>query len=132
MKALLFAMLVGLGLSLTGFSPAREAAEMDSVLAALKSGNATMLSRYFDNRIDITLPERSDNYSRSQAEMILKNFFNNTGGVTNFELRHKGENSGANYLIGMLLTNNGRYRTTLFMKQKGEKHLLQEVRFQQE
>ena len=118
-------------MTFSGFTT-KTAAEMDSVLVALKSGNVSLLSRYFDNRIDITLPERSDNYSRSQAEMILKNFFNNNGGVTNFELRHKGENSGANYLIGMLLTNNGRYRTTLFMKQKGEKQLLQEVRFQQE
>ncbi len=131
MKAFLFAILVGLGMTFSGFTT-KTAAEMDSVLVALKSGNVSLLSRYFDNRIDITLPERSDNYSRSQAEMILKNFFNNNGGVTNFELRHKGENSGANYLIGMLLTNNGRYRTTLFMKQKGEKQLLQEVRFQQE
>lgn len=131
MKAFLFTILVGLGIMFSGFTT-KTAAEMDSVLVALKSGNASLLSRYFDNRIDITLPERSDNYSRSQAEMILKNFFNNNGGVTNFELRHKSENSGANYLIGMLLTNNGRYRTTLFMKQKGEKQLLQEVRFQQE
>ncbi|MFT4024403.1 MAG: DUF4783 domain-containing protein [Flavihumibacter sp.] len=89
MKALLFAILVGLGMLISGFTT-RPAADTDPVLAALKSGNVGLLSRYFDNRIDIALPERSDNYSRSQAEMILKNFFSNNGGVTNFELRHKG------------------------------------------
>ena len=105
---------------------------MDSVLAALKSGNATMLSRYFDNRIDITLPERSDNYSRSQAVMVIKDFFSSTGGVKTFELKHHGENNGSNFLIGVLQTNNGRFRTTLFLKQKGEKAYLQEMRFMEE
>ncbi|GAO45113.1 DUF4783 domain-containing protein [Flavihumibacter petaseus] len=131
MKALITIILLSVGVMLTGFAN-KEAAEMDSVVVALKSGNANQLSRYFDNRIDIALPEKSDNYSRSQAEMILKDFFSNNGGVKNFELKHRGENNGANFVIGLLMTNNGRYRTTLFMKQKGEKQLLQEMRFQQE
>lgn len=129
MKSFFTCILLAVGILLVGFT---NKAEMDSVVVALKSGNANMLSRYFDSRVDITLPERSDNYSRSQAEMILKDFFNNNGGVKNFELKHRGENNGANYVIGLLMTNNGRYRTTLFMKQKGDKQLLQEMRFQQE
>lgn len=131
MKALFTLILLSLGMAMSGFS-GKNAAEMDSVVVALKSGNANLLSRYFDSRVDIALPERSDNYSRSQAEMILKDFFSNNGGVKNFELKHKGENNGANFVIGLLMTKNGRYRTTLFMKQKGEKQLLQEMRFQQE
>jgi hypothetical protein len=129
MKSFFTCILLAVGILLAGFT---NRAEMDSVVVALKSGNANLLSRFFDSRVDITLPERSDNYSRSQAEMILKDFFNNNGGVKNFELKHRGENNGANYVIGLLMTNNGRYRTTLFMKQKGDKQLLQEMRFQQE
>lgn len=110
----------------------RYGAEMDSVLQALKSGNAQQLSQYFDSRVDITLPEKTDNYSRSQAVMIIKDFFNSNGGVKSFELKHRGDNNGSNYLIGVLMTHHGRYRTTLFMKQKGDKAYLQEMRFQQE
>ena len=131
MKAIFTSILFCMGVIFSGFTTINNA-EMDSVVVALKSGNANLLSRYFDARIDITLPEKSDNYSRSQAEMILKDFFSNNGGVKAFELKHRVENNGANFMIGLLLTNNGRYRTTLFMKQKGEKQLLQEVRFQQE
>ena len=131
MKAFFTIILLSLGLTFSGFTTTNNA-EMDSVVVALKNGNANLLSRFFDSRVDITLPEKSDNYSRSQAEMILKDFFNNNGGVKTFELKHRGENNGANYVIGLLSTNNGRYRTTLFMKQKGEKQLLQEMRFQQE
>ncbi|GAB2679939.1 hypothetical protein GCM10027036_37660 [Flavihumibacter cheonanensis] len=107
-------------------------AELDSVLGALKTGDATQLSRYFDSRVDITLPEKSDNYSRSQAVMVIKDFFISTGGVKTFELKHHGENNGSNFLIGVLQTNNGSYRTTLFLKQKGEKAYLQEMRFMEE
>ncbi|ULQ56325.1 DUF4783 domain-containing protein [Flavihumibacter rivuli] len=106
--------------------------EIDTVVVALKSGNVSLLSRYFDSRVEIALPEKTDSYSRSQAEMVVKDFFSSNGGVKNFELKHRGENNGANYVIGVLSTSNGRYRTTLFMKVKGDKQFLQEMRFQQE
>jgi hypothetical protein len=103
--------------------------EMEDILVALKSGNASELSRYFDNRVDITLPDKSDNYSRTQAEMILRDFFSNNN-VRNFEIKYKGENNGSRYCIGTLQTKNGNYRTKLFMKQKGDKQVLQEIAFQ--
>ena len=129
MKAFFTIILFSASIFLTGFI---NRAETDSVVVALKSGNANLLSRFFDSRVEISLPEKSDNYSRIQAEMILKDFFSTNGGVKSFDLKHRGENNGSNYIIGVLLTNNGRYRTTIFLKQKGDKHFLQEMRFQEE
>lgn len=59
-------------LLLSSFSPAYS---IDDVLKALRSGNATQLAKYFDTRVDISLPNKSDNFSRNQAEMILRDFF---------------------------------------------------------
>lgn len=129
MKAFFTIILFSASILVSGFV---NRAETDTVVVALKSGNANLLSRYFDSRVDISLPEKSDNYSRIQAEMILKDFFSTNGGVKSFDLKHRGENNGSNYIIGILMTNNGRYRTTLFLKQKGDKHFLQEMRFQEE
>lgn len=103
--------------------------EMDNVLVALKSGNASQLSKYFDNRVDISLPDNADNYSRTQAEMIMREFFHKNS-VRSFDLRYKSGNAETNYCIGTLQTNGGNYRTTLFMKQKGDKQYLQDLRFQ--
>lgn len=103
--------------------------ELDGVVDALKSGNAAQLSRYFDSRVDITLPEKSDNYSRTQAEMILRNFFGNCG-VRSFEIKYKGDSNGVHYFIGILKTRSGDYRTKLFMKNKEGKELVQEIAFQ--
>ena len=103
--------------------------EMDDVVIALKSGNASQLSKYFDLRVDIGLPDKSDNYSRTQAEMVIKDFFGSNG-VRNFELKYKSDKGGTNYCVGTLQTRNGNYRTTLFMRQKGDKQYLQDISFQ--
>jgi Domain of unknown function (DUF4783) len=47
-----------------------------------------------------------------------------------FQVKHKGENSGSQYCIGTLATKNGSFRTTVFMKQKNDKQVLQEIRFE--
>ncbi|MEO7523594.1 MAG: DUF4783 domain-containing protein [Ferruginibacter sp.] len=102
---------------------------IDEIVAALKAGNATQIAKYFDNTVEIALPDKSNSYSKSQGEMILKDFFSNSP-VKSFEILHKGENSGSQYFIGTLVTSNGTYRTTVFMKQKGDKQTVQEIRFE--
>jgi hypothetical protein len=102
---------------------------VDEVESAIKNGNASQLSKYFDNTIEITLTDKSNTYSKSQAELVLKDFFNNNV-VRGFEIVHKGNNAGAQFIIGTLETKNGEYRTTIYMKQKGDKQLLQELRFE--
>ncbi len=99
------------------------------VVKAIKSGDATALSQFFDNTVEITLPEKSNSYSKGQAELVLHDFFASNG-VKDFEVLHKSDNSGSQFFIGNLQTNNGIFRTTIFMKQKGDKDLIQELRFE--
>ncbi|MEO8769282.1 MAG: DUF4783 domain-containing protein [Ferruginibacter sp.] len=102
---------------------------IDEIITALKAGNAAQIAKYFDNTVEITLPDKSNSYSKSQGEMILKDFFSNSP-VKSFDILHKGENSGSQYCIGTLVTASGSYRTTVFMKQKGDKQTVQEIRFE--
>jgi len=102
---------------------------LDDVIGALKNGNAQELSKYIDDKIEISLPDKSDSYSRSQAVMVLKDFFTNNG-VTGFEVQFKGENGGSQFCVGKLQTKGGSYRTTVFMKTKEGKQLVKEIRFQ--
>src|SRR5687767_11704013 len=51
----------------------------DEVVSAIKVGDAQKMSKYFDSMVDITLKDRSHSYSRSQAEMILRDFFTHSG-----------------------------------------------------
>ena len=111
---------------LTAFKPI---VGLDDVISALRSGNATELSKYVDDNIEITLPDKTDSYSRAQALMILQDFFSNNG-VRNFEVKHKGDNGGNQFCIGTLQTKAGNYRTTIFMKSKNGKQLVKEIKFQ--
>jgi hypothetical protein len=102
---------------------------LDDVIGALRSGNAQELSKYVDDNIEISLPDKTDNYSRAQAVMVLQDFFNNNG-VKGFEILHKGENGGSQFCVGKLQTRSGSYRTTVFMKTKDGRQLVKEIRFQ--
>jgi len=113
-------------IALLSFKPAFS---IDEVAVAMRSGNVAELSKYLDNRVDITLPDKTDTYSKTQAEMIIRDFFT-TNAVQTFEVKHKGENGGSEFCIGTLKTKNGDFRTVLFMRLKGDKQFLQEIRFQ--
>lgn len=102
---------------------------IDEVITAMKGGNASDVARYFDNTVEINLPGKSNGYSKSQAELVLKDFFSSNG-VKSFDVIHKGENSGSQFCIGTLTTKNGNYRTTIFMKQRGDKQVLQTITFE--
>ena len=104
-------------------------AGIDEVVAAIKAGNSMMVAKHFDNVVDISMPYKSNSYSKSQAEMIIKDFFTSNP-VKSFEIIHKGENNGSQFCIGTLQTKNGAFRTTIFMKKKGDIQVLQELRFE--
>ena len=71
---------------------------LDDVISALRAGNATELSKYVDDNIEITLPDKTDSYSRAQALMILQDFFANNI-VRNFEVKHKGDNGVTSFVL---------------------------------
>jgi hypothetical protein len=103
--------------------------DIDEVIGALRSGNSSDLSKYFDDNVELTLPDKSDSYSKAQAQIIVKDFFGNNG-VKGFDLKHKGDSPTGHFCIGTLQTNSGNFRTNVFMKVKNGKEVIKEIRFQ--
>lgn len=104
--------------------------QKDDIVAALKTGNVEKMSKYFDNTIDVSVPGKSNSFSKGQAELVIKDFFN-LNKVRAFELQHSGSNPSSNFIIGTLTTAGGTYRTTVYMRTKGDKQLIQGVEFEQ-
>ena len=127
MKTIFTSLLLASVIALSSFAQRNN--NIDAVIGALRSGNATELSNYFDENVELTLPDQSDSYSKAQAVLILKDFFNNNG-VKSFDVKHKGDNGGGQFCIGTLQTKSGNFRTTVFMKVKNNKDLVKEIRFQ--
>ena|SRR5688572_29350930 len=126
MKTLFSSLLVASVITLTSFA---QTSNIDAVIGALRSGNASELSNYFGDNIELTLPDQSDSYSKAQAVLILKDFCNNNG-IKNFDVKHKGDQSGGQFCIGTLQTRAGNFRTTVFMKNKNNREVVKEIRFQ--
>lgn len=106
---------------------------VEAVTKALQSGNASEIAKQFDKVIDITINNEQATYSKSQAEVVLKTFFNSNI-VSSFTPKHKGSPSENNsvYLIGDLITKDSKkYRVYLYFKQKSSNLLLQEIRFEE-
>jgi hypothetical protein len=102
---------------------------IDEVISALRSGNSTELSKFFDDNVELTLPDKSDSYSKAQAQLIVKDFFTNNT-VKGFDLKHKGDSPGGHFCIGTLQTGAGNFRTNVFMKTKNGREVVREIRFQ--
>lgn len=125
MKRIFTLMLAGTVLMLSSFTKQNS---IDEVIGALRSGNSAQLSSYFDDNVEVTLPDKSDSYSKAQAQLIIKDFFGNNG-VRGFELKHKGDSPGGQFCIGTLQTNTGSFRTNVFMKTKNGREVVKEIRF---
>ena len=69
MKSLLTSILVVATVMMSSFA---QPSTIDDVIGAIRSGDADELSKYFDDNIELTLPVKSDSYSKAQAQVILK------------------------------------------------------------
>ncbi len=117
MKSIL--VVLGLMVSLSSF---QATGDSDNIVNALKTGNAQQFSNYFDNFIDLKLPEKDEikNVGRTQAGLTIKNFFDaNT--IKGFDPTSQREMGGTKYITGKLQGGAKVYNITMLMKSKGDK-----------
>ena len=111
-----------------GSSTAQESAKR--IDAAIKVGNAQALSAYFGPKVDLTLLDKQDNYSKAQAEQILRGFFAKHQ-VTDYKVIHHGSaKDGAEYYIGSLSTSEQQFRTYLLVRSGNSKKRIQQLRIE--
>ena len=117
MKKLLLMVCVMVGL--TAYSVASDA---DSIVSALKAGNAQQFSNYFDNFIDLKLPAKDEikNVGKTQASITVKTFFDENG-IQGFEPTSQREMNGTMYITGKLQGESKAYNITMLMKARGDK-----------
>ncbi len=105
---------------------------IDDIASAIKSGNPKNISKYFIDHIDLKIVDKEDVYSKQQAEMILKDFFDKHS-VKSYIVAHKSEaKNGSQYVIGTLETTKGKFRTYFLIKTTGDKMLIQQFKIENE
>ncbi|MBA3901925.1 MAG: DUF4783 domain-containing protein [Bacteroidetes bacterium] len=109
-----------------------QTSESGAIGQALKTGNAKELSRFFSPNVELKILSKEDVYSKTQAEIILRDFFSKNP-PSGYSSVHNGTSkAGAQYTIGQLVTPNGTFRTYYFLKKSGDTFLIQELRLEQE
>jgi len=100
------------------------------ITSAIKAGNSIQLAAHFTPSVDLTVGSAEDVYSKDQAEIILKRFFEDHKSV-DFELKHEGKSKLNDfYYIGTLKTNQGEFRLTYFLKKSGDTFMIKQLRIE--
>lgn len=100
---------------------------------AIKQGRAKDIGLYFDKYIDLSFSEKTNTYSKKQAEVIVQKFFTKVE-PKDFVKINKGTSYANNtiYYIGTLETNNGQYQVYMFFVIRNATYYLKEIRFEKE
>lgn len=104
----------------------------EKVSNAIRAGNAKELSQFFKENVDLAIGENEEVYSSSQAELILKDFFSKNIPKT-FTIVHQGMSKlGLQYAIGNLVTSNGSFRVSFYIKKSLHGPFIQQLRIDAE
>jgi hypothetical protein len=106
-------------------------AQYDNINFALKTGNTSELLKNCSSNIELIFDNKEGVYSKTQASMILKDFFK-TNKPSSFKITHEGGKEGAKYLIGQLVTGNGEFRVHYFIKKENNKPFVYQLRITQQ
>ncbi|MBS1781636.1 MAG: DUF4783 domain-containing protein [Bacteroidetes bacterium] len=101
----------------------------EQVGSSIGSGNVAGISRYFDNAVSMTVSGSQSTYSRSQAEMVLRDFFGKNA-ARSFQADRTGNSNGSSFAIGTLVTSNGTFRTFFTIRHTENGYVIQEIRIE--
>lgn len=125
------AVAIFLAFAVTSVVQTAKAQVPDDIILSLKSGNAKVLSEYFNQNVELVVLDNDNVYSKAQAEQIVTNFFNSYK-PEGFGVIHNGGKEGAKYVIGNLVTSNGSFRVYFLLKQNQGKDYIHQLRIEKQ
>lgn len=102
-----------------------------NIILALKTGNAKEIASNMNENVEMVILDKEGIYSKTQAEMILKDFFMKNP-PRKFSLLHQGGKAESKYGIGDLETSDDTFRVYFLLKRKNEKTLIHQFRIEKE
>lgn len=96
---------------------------------ALQKGDADLLASNFYQTIEMELLGEENFYSKSQAALLIKNFFD-TNKPKSFVVAHEGFKDITAFTIGTLKTNTGTFRVSIFIKTENNKSYIHQLRIE--
>jgi hypothetical protein len=106
---------------------------LDEIASYIRNGNAKGLSAHFDTMVELKAGDKEGTFSKVQAEQIMKDFFSQYP-PKSFSFVHDGPSAGnnASYAIGKYVSGSKKFRTSVYLRKKGDKMVIQEISFENE
>lgn len=103
----------------------------NAILQAIKQNNIEALTQYWDNIVDLTIGNTDYTYDAKQVKSALDDFLSKNK-PTQCNIVHTGaaRDGSSYYMIGKLVAGGKAYRIYILFRQKQDKYLIQEFRFE--
>ncbi len=101
------------------------------IVSATRDGSASDLAKYFNENIELVIPQKSGMFSKSQAEMVLKDFFTQNP-PENFKIIHEGSRQNASFAIGNYTTSTTVFRIYFLTKKVNGNLLIHQLRIEKQ
>jgi len=91
----------------------------EEIIQGFENCDPRVVGRFFNMSVELIFNENQGVYAKSQAEQILRNFFNNnasSNGKFIYKHLHGSDRDNVQYYIGELHTGRGLFRVTIYMK----------------
>jgi hypothetical protein len=93
------------------------ASQIDPIISAIQDGSSSELARFFNPTISLNINGQQGEYSKNQAEIVLKDFFKKNPPI-DFSLVFKNENqSSVSTYIGEYASGQGSYKVFIKVSQ---------------
>lgn len=104
----------------------------NGIIQAVENGSARDMAKYFGANVELSLPGNEGTFSKSQSEIILKDFFSKNA-AGSFSLNHEGASrDGSAYFIGTYKSAAKKsFRTYFLLKKVNGNFVLHQVQFQE-
>jgi hypothetical protein len=101
----------------------------NSVKDAIKTNNAKEMVKFFNPSVDINIEGDINNYSKAQAEFVLRDFFKKHP-ASDFNVLHTGSSpNGLKYAIGKFISGSDSYNVLIRVRETGKQFLVHEISF---
>lgn len=97
--------------------------QIDEIALSIKNSSSKDLAQFFDSSVEIKLGETRGDYSKSQAEIVMRDFFKKYPAI-NFIILQQGESAEKiRYIIGKYQSNTDSFRILVKGKSKIDEQL---------
>jgi hypothetical protein len=102
-----------------------------SIENSISEGDAEALAVHFGESVDIGLPYADEDYGKTQAEMVMKSFFEKEP-PDSFQIKESGSTAETSkFFIGEYISGKKKYTLLIMLRQNEDSFLIHKLKFQE-